>query len=153
MRGRALLAAVIASAAVAMPGCGSGGSSGATASTTPPDEYVAAVQGLLAPPAQLASLATARLKRDPEVGIPSTSEVDGMIRAAERELRELRELPLDSAVLRGQRDALAGAYQATVTAMRRVGRDLVQDDRVALRQHLTPLFMSMRGLSSAVSPP
>lgn len=154
MHGRGLLAAVMVSAAVAWSGCGSGEPAGAAGpGSTPPDGYVAAVQDLLGPPAQMASLGTARLGPTPTAPAPSSSEVDGMIRVAKRELRELRELPLDSVALRGQRDALAGAYLATVTAMERVGRDLVQDDRVALRQHLTPLFMSMRGLSSAVSPP
>ncbi|MCC6832736.1 MAG: hypothetical protein IT200_15450 [Thermoleophilia bacterium] len=153
MHGRGLLAAVMVSAAVAVSGCGSGEpASSADPVTAAPAGYVAAVQGLLGPPARMASLATARLGPAPSASAPTASDVDGMIRAAERELRELRALPLDSAMLRGQRDALAGAYRATVTTMERVGRDLVQDDRVALRQHLTPLFMSMRGLSSAVSP-
>lgn len=153
MHGRALLAAVVVSAVVAVSGCGTqeaGDAAGAAPS--PPAEYVAAVEDLLGPPARMASLGTARLRRDP-AAIPSASEVDGLVRTARRELRELRDLPLDAPGLRGQRDALAGAYQATVTAMERVGRDLVQDDRVALRENLTPLFMSMRGLSSAVSPP
>lgn len=145
---------VLVSAAVAVSGCGSqDGGAPAAPAPVPPRDYVASVQDLLGPPARMASLATARVADDPEVDAPTRAQVDAMVNQARRELRELRELPLGSGVLDEQRDALAGAYQATVTWMERVGRDLVQDDRVALRQHLTPLFMSMRGLSSAVSPP
>ena len=155
MQGRGLLAMVLVSAAVAVSGCGSqDGGAPAAQAPVPPGDYVAAVQDLLGPPARMASLATARVASDPEVDAPTQTQVDAMVTQARRELRELRDLPLgDGGVLARQRDALAGAYQATVTWMERVGRDLVQDDRVALRQHLTPLFMSMRGLSSAVSPP
>lgn len=145
---------VLVSAAVAVTGCGSqDGGPPAAQAPVPPGDYVAAVQDLLGPPARMASLATARVSADPDVDAPTQAQVDAIVGQARRELRQLRELPLGGGVLDRQRDALAGAYQATVTWMDRVGRDLVQDDRVALRQHLTPLFMSMRGLSSAVSPP
>ena len=154
MQGRGLLAVAMVSAAVAVSACGSQ-DRGDQAAQVPalPADYVASVQELLGPPARIASLATARARPDPEIDAPTQGQVDAIVAQGRRGLRTLRELPLESPALRRQRDALAGAYQATVTWMDRVGRDLVQDDAVSLRRNLTPLFMSMRGLSSAVSPP
>jgi len=147
-----VLALVLVSAAVPVLGCGSQSPAPSASEPTPPEEYVEAVQELLVPPARLASLATERSRPRPEADPPSQSEVDGIVMVARRELAELRAQRLDDPALRRQRDALAGAYHATISRMERVGRDLVQDDRAALRRNLPTLFSSMRGLSSAVSP-
>ena len=136
-----------------LAGCG-GDTSSPPVSTRPlsPRDYVSRVQEMLHAPGRLASLAVPRVATPPAGRVVSRAEVDGLVARARRDLDERRARPIADPALSRQRDAFAGAYQATVTHMERVGRAMVQDDAVRLRRDLPPLLNSMRGLSSAVSP-
>jgi len=109
---------------------------------------VAQVEAALRPPGRLASLLTAYPERRPGRG-----ELDGLVDDARRRLAALRALRLGDARLRVQRDRFAGAYASVVFHMGRVRGALVRGDRAAVRRASPPFFASLRGLSSAVSPP
>ncbi|MFN8108610.1 MAG: hypothetical protein U0Y82_02000 [Thermoleophilia bacterium] len=146
--------AILVCALVALGVTGCGGSATTPTSTvpTPPLGYVHAVQALLAPPAQLASLASGRTGPSPAGPVVSRRQVDDIMAAARQELGDFRAMRLTTPMLRRQRDSLAGAYDAVIFYMDRVGRDLVQDDRTALTPDLRQLLTVMRGMSSAAKP-
>lgn len=151
MRARSL---IIAAAAVSLVGCGSSRAPTPTPTApTLPAAYVAAVQALLVPPARLATIAADRVRPTPAGPVPTRADIDPLLNAARRQLREFRAQRFTFEGMQRQRDALAGAYQATLAHMERVGDDLVRNDRTALIRHLPDLLNAMRGLSSAASSP
>ena len=101
--------AVGAATCLAIAGCGDGEPQ-ATGGPDPPAAYVAAVEALVEPPAQLASAIDARAPRRGRPRRPPRGRLERIVRAARARLAELRALRLQDAGLRRHRDRLAAAY-------------------------------------------
>ena len=114
--------AVGALACAALAGCGGGTDAGPTTAT--PSEYIAAVQRLVEPPAQLASSLEER-GRAVTGPAPAKRRLDRIVSAARDRLEEFRGLRPGDPALRRQRDRLAGAYARMIPRMRSVVRSKV----------------------------
>lgn len=88
----------------------------APVATAGPAEYIAAVERLLDPPAQLAS-AVAERSGGGDGPAPSRERLDELLGAARTRLAAFRDLPLGDPVLRRQRDRLADAYARMIPRM------------------------------------
>src|SRR5690606_33911263 len=116
--------------------------------------YIAAVEDLLAPPAELASsIAETAERGTPPPTATRRRLADGADRARRR-LAAVRHLPVDDPALRRQRAGLAGAYARLLPHMARAADGLAARDRAALRRAADPFLDAMRALpSAAVSSP
>ncbi len=152
---RAVMPAVVAVALALLPlGCGSSGTTDASVpvvSVTSPAAYVAEVQESLKPPGRMASLLSDQARAGTfTIG---RGELDALVGRARGHLETLRAMRLTSPALRRQRDAFTGAYTAVVTLMASVADAVGRGDPAEVANTSRPFFASLRGLSSAVSPP
>jgi hypothetical protein len=146
----ALAVGALACAAV-LAGCGGGGDAGPTTTATP-SEYIAAVQRLVEPPAQLASTLEER-GHDVTGEGPAKGRIDRIVSAARDRLDEFRALRLGDPALRRQRDRLAGAYARMIPRMRSAAAALDSSDRAALSRASRPFLDALDALSSAAASP
>ena len=135
-------------ASLLLVGCGAqerpgpGASEGASST-----EYVAAVEGALAPAVALAGITADRL-----AGRPSrTGAAGGLVREATGELDALRRLPLSDPGLRAQRARIVRALTPVLARMRQVARDLPGEDPAALRRSGIRLLDALEDLPSATA--
>jgi hypothetical protein len=142
----ALVAGALACAALA--GCGGGMDAGPTTAT--PSDYIAAVQRLVDPPAQLAS-SLEEHGRAVTGDAPSKRRIDRIVAAARDRLEEFRALRLDDPALRRQRDRLAGAYARMIPRMRGAADALDSGDRATLSRASRPFLDALDALSSAAA--
>jgi hypothetical protein len=143
----ALAAGALVCAALA--GCGGG--QGAGSATATPSEYIAAVERLMDPPAQLASSLAERGGGETGPG-PSRGRIDRIVAAARDRLQEFRALRLGDTVLERQRDRLAGAYARMVPRMRTAADALADSgDRARLARASRPFLDALDALSSAAA--
>lgn len=108
-----LALAVGAALALGLSGCG--GSTQPVATVTP-SEYIAAVEDLLDPPAQLASSIAERSSGARGPG-PTRERLRDLVASARERLARFRALRLGDPVLVRQRDRLAGAYARMIPRM------------------------------------
>jgi hypothetical protein len=143
--------AVGAATCLAIAGCGDGDGP-TSASTVPasPASYVAAVERLVGPPAELASAVDGRA-HDLGGAPPSGARFDEIIAQARARLAELRALRLDDGALRASRDRLATAYAALLPRMRAVADALGGRDRADLVAAANPFLDALRTLPSGAS--
>lgn len=140
----ALAAGALAVAAVA--GCSDSASEPVTVT---PARYIAAVQALLDPPAQLAAVISERAERP-----GTTSSASGgtlLVGDARLELAAFRALRVGDPVLRRQRDRLARAYARMVPRMQTAADALGSPERATLRRAADPFLDSLRALPSAAA--
>lgn len=142
----ALAAGALVCAALA--GCGGGTDAGPTTAT--PSEYIAAVQRLVEPPAQLASSLEER-GRTVTGPAPAKRRLDRIVSAARDRLEEFRGLRLGDPALRRQRDRLAGAYARMIPRMRSAADALDSGDRTELSRASRPFLDALDSLSSAAA--
>lgn len=134
----------------ALSGCGGAARSGVTTAT--PSDYIAAVERLLEPPAQLASALEDRSgQATAPPAAPSRRRIDELLQAARDRLSEFRALRLGEVGLRRQRDRLAGAYASMIPRMRAAADSLVAGDRTALRSAAGPFLDALDALPSAAA--
>lgn len=143
--------AVGAATCLAIAGCGNGDPQ-ATAGPDPPASYIAAVDALLRPPAQLASAIQDRAS-DRDAAPPARERLERLVRAARARLAELRGLRLQDAGLRRHRDRLAAAYAGAIQRMPAVVDALAGRDRAALAAAATPFLDALRALPSGAASP
>lgn len=165
MARRPPLAVVVGAALVLVaPGCG--GSSSPVATVTP-SAYIAAVEDLLQPPAQLASSISERA--DGGGPAPRRERLQGLVDAARARLAAFRGLRLGDPVLAAQRDRLAAAYARMIPHMRRAadalapaagaGSAVAADGpasvlaRASLSSETDPFLSALRTLPSAAASP
>jgi hypothetical protein len=141
--------AVGAATCLAIAACGDGEPQ-ATGGPDPPASYVAAVDALVKPPAQLASAIDARA-HDQDGPAPARERLERIVRAARVRLGELRALRIRDAGLRRHRDRLAAAYARLVPWMPPVVDALAGNDRTALESAATPFLDALRTLPSGAS--
>jgi hypothetical protein len=141
--------AVGAATCLAIAGCGDGDPQ-ATGGPDPPASYVAAVDALLKPPAQLASAVQERA-RDLDAPAPSRERLGRLVRSARARLANLRALRLQDAGLRRHRDRLAAAYARLVPRMPAVVAALAGGERAALEGAATPFLDALRTLPSGAA--
>jgi hypothetical protein len=144
--------AVGAATCLAIAGCGDGDPQ-ATGGPDPPASYVAAVDALLKPPAQLASAVQERA-RDLDAPAPARERLERLVRlvrSARARLADLRALRLQDAGLRRHRDRLAAAYARLVPRMPAVVAALAGGDRAALEGAATPFLDALRTLPSGAA--
>ena len=142
--------AVGAATCLAIAGC-TEGEPQATGGPDAPSAYVAAVQELVRPPAQLAA-AIDRRARDEAAPVPDRAGLDRLVAAARSRLAALRALRLRDAALRRSRDRLAAAYERMLPRMQAAAAAL-SDDRAALAAAADPFLDSLRTLPSGASSP
>ena len=135
-------------ACVALAGCGGGVDAGPTTAT--PSDYIAAVQRLVEPPAQLASSLEERGRAGPGPA-PAKRRLDRIVSAARDRLEEFRGLRLGDPALRRQRDRLAGAYARMIPRMRSAADALDSGDRAELSRASRPFLDALDALSSAAA--
>jgi hypothetical protein len=143
--------AVGAATCLAIAGCGDGDRQ-ATAGPDPPASYIAAVDALFRPPAQLASAIQDRA-RDRDAAPPGRERLERLVRAARARLAELRGLRLQDAGLRRHRDRLAAASAGAIQRMPAVVDALAGRDRAALAAAATPFLDALRTLPSGAASP
>ena len=141
--------AVGAATCLAIAGCGAGDPQ-ATGGPDPPASYVAAVDALVKPPAQLASAIDARAHAQGGRA-PARERLERTVRAARVRLAELRALRIQDPGLRRHRDRLAAAYARLVPLMPPVVAALAGGDRAALEPAATPFLDALRTLPSGAS--
>lgn|SRR5215207_8259826 len=141
--------AVGAATCLAIAGCGDGDPQ-ATGGPDPPASYVAAVDALLKPPAQLASAVQERA-RDLDAPAPARERLERLVRSARARLADLRALRLQDAGMRRHRDRLAAAYARLVPRMPAVVVALAGGDRAALKGAATPFLDALRTLPSGAA--
>lgn len=141
--------AVGAATCLAIAGCGDGDPQ-ATGGPDPPASYVAAVDALLKPPAQLASAVQERA-RDLDAPAPARERLERLVRSARARLADLRALRLQDAGMRRHRDRLAAAYARLVPRMPAVVVALAGGDRAALEGAATPFLDALRTLPSGAA--
>jgi hypothetical protein len=142
----ALAAGALVCAALA--GCGGGADAGPTTAT--PSDYIAAVQRLVEPPAQLASSLEER-GRAITGPAPPKRRLDRIVAAARDRLEEFRGLRLGDPALRRQRDRLAGAYARMIPRMRSAADAVDSADRSELSRASRPFLDALDALSSAAA--
>ncbi|MGD9695838.1 MAG: hypothetical protein AB7V42_09290 [Thermoleophilia bacterium] len=121
-----------------------------TAASPTPTGYVDAVQQLVGPPARLASVISDR-HTHPDEDPPSRATLDGIVADARRHLSMFRSLRIDDAVIRTQRDRLAGAYARLIPRMRQAVTAVLRDEPDELVRTTAPFLSALRSLSSAAS--
>jgi hypothetical protein len=141
--------AVGAATCLAIGGCGDGDHQ-ATGGPDPPASYVAAVDALMKPPAQLASAVQERAA-DPDAAPPVRARLDDLVSSARARLADLRALRLGDAGLRRHRDRLAAAYERMLPRMAPVADAVAGRDRAALDAAATPFLDALRTLPSAAA--
>jgi hypothetical protein len=142
--------AVGAATCIAIAGCGDGETQG-TGGPDSPASYVAAVEGLVEPPALLAAeISRGARGEGPAAG--SRRRLDGLVSAARARLAALRALRLEDPGLRRRRDRLASAYAGLVPRMEAAADALAGGDRAALTAAAAPFLDALRTLPSAASP-
>lgn len=139
--------AVGAAACLSLAGCGDGPAEPAAAT---PAQYVAVAEGLLEPPARLASLVSERAA-DPSVAPPSRRSLDAIVAAARARLAEFRALRLTAPSLRRQRDRIARSYDRLMERVPATVDALAGRDREALVRAADPFLLALRGLTSAAA--
>lgn len=142
------LTVVLTAGAVAcagLAGCGDSQPS-ATAPVTP-TRYIAAVDALLRPPAQLASSIASRAESTTNP-VPSRRRLQDLVEQARDRLRDFRALRVADPALRRQRDRLAGAYARLIPRMETAAGALATADRAALRRAVDPFLDALRALPS-----
>lgn len=144
--------AVGAATCLAIAGCSDGEPHQAAGGPDAPSAYVAAVQELVAPPAQLAA-SIDRRARDEAATVPDRASLDGLVATARARLAALRALRLQDAVLRRSRDRLAAAYERMLPRMRAAADALSGGDRAGLTAAANPFLDSLRALPSGASSP
>ena len=165
MAPRPPLALAVGTALVlALSGCGQ---TPAPEADVTPTGYIAAVQGLLDPPAQMASSISERA-RGTDAPAPTRERLREMVATARSRLASFRALRLPDPALRRQRDRLAGAYARLIPRMASVadalaparGSGLAIADGLAsvgaradLRAAAGPFLDALRQLPSAASSP
>jgi hypothetical protein len=141
--------AVGAATCLAVAGCGDGEPQAATGADSPAS-YVAAVEGLVRPPALLAA-AIAERARDEDGPAPRRDRLDRLVTGARARLAELRALRLEDPVLRRRRDRLAAAYAGMLPRMQAAVDALAGGDPAALPAAADPFLDSLRALPSGAS--
>jgi hypothetical protein len=133
----------------ALAGCGG---SDAPAPAATPTQYIAAVERLLDPPAQLAS-SIAERSAGTTAPAPPRRRLERIVAGARDRLAEFRALKLGDATLRRQRDRLAGAYARMIPRMRTAADALADGDRGAgLTAAAGPFLDDLHALPSAAAP-
>ncbi len=153
MAPRSTVAAAIAVGAatcLAIAGCGDGDAP-AAAGPASPASYVIAVEGLVGPPAQLAT-AIAERGADPDSRPSERDRLTRLMETARRRLAELRAMRFENAGLRRSRDRLASAYTLLMPRMQAVAEALAGRDGAALDSAAGPFLDSLRTLPSGASP-
>lgn len=142
----ALVVGAIACAVLA--GCSESGSrvAGAPVSRL---QYIDAVDGLMDPPAQLASAISERTTGG-STG-PGRRRLDDLVTHAQDRLAGFRGLVLDDAVVRRQRDDIAGAYSEMIPRMRVAATALQSSSGPPPAAAVDPFLHSLRDLPSAAS--
>lgn len=150
MRVSPLVIAPVVAACAAVGGCGDGPAASDVATVTSgPAEYVAAVERLLRPPAEIASAIAARVDH-PDAPPPDQERLDAVVRRAGERLDELRALPVEDGALRAQRDRLGAGYESLVATMGPVVDSLVADrGRDDLVEASEDFFESLSALPAA----
>lgn len=140
--------AVGALVCAALAGCGGG--SDAVTPTATPTQYIAAVEQLMDPPAQLASSVSERAG-DSTVPRPSRKRLDRIVTSARERLADFRAIRLGDPVLRRQRARLAGAYARLIPSMDGVVDALVDEDSTGLATAARPFLDALDSLPSAAA--
>lgn len=140
--------AVGALVCAALAGCGGG--SDAVTPTATPSQYIAAVERLLDPPAQLAS-SIAERGGGSTAPSPPRRRIDRIVTSARERLAEFRAIRLGDPALRRQRDRLAGAYARLIPPMRRAADALTVGERADLAAAARPFLDALDGLPSAAA--
>ena len=143
--------AVGAATCLAIAGCGDGDHQ-VSAGPDRPASYIAAVDALLRPPAQLATAVEVRA-RDRSAVAPARERLELLVRSARARLAALRALRLRDAGLRRHRDRLAAAYAGVLRRMPAVVDALAGRDRAALDAAATPFLDALRTLPSGAASP
>lgn len=139
-------AGVLALAALALAGCGTG-SDATTARTTTPAEFVDAVRELVQPAERMGVVATAALDEDgPQ---PQSVEVDGLVDDMSREIREFRALRPGDEDLRMEQTRLLRAMEPVASRVRAVRAILRGDSRAGLRDATSQLLVALGEVPSA----
>ncbi len=117
-----------------------------------PSRYISIVEALLDPPARLASTIAQRAEADPPPP-PTRRRLQDLVDSARTRLAAFRAIRLDDAILRRQRDRLAGAYAGLIPHMQSaadaVGAD--DNDRAAQARAAGPFLDALRTLPSDVA--
>lgn len=142
----ALVVGAIACAVLA--GCSESGSRLAGTPVTRM-QYIDAVDGLMDPPAQLASAISERTTGG-STG-PGRRRLEDLVTRAQDRLTAFRGLVLDDAIVRRQRDDIAGAYSEMIPRMRSAATALESGSGPPAPGAVGPFLRSLRDLPSAAS--
>lgn len=112
-------------------------------------QYIAAVEGLMDPPGQLASAISERTRTD--AAGPSKHRLDDLLETAEDRLAAFRRMTLDDGVVRAQRDRIAEAYGDMIAPMRAAVTSLEAAPGAPVVAEIDPFLTSLRELPSVVS--
>jgi len=142
--------AVGAIACAVLAGCSDSGSRQAAMPVTR-HEYIDAVDGLMDPPAQLASVISER--GDAGSTGPGKRRLDALVTNAQGRLATFRAMVLDDAIVRHQRDGIARAYAEMIPRMRRAAAALESRPGQPSSSAVDPFLISLRDLPSAAASP
>jgi hypothetical protein len=144
------MVAIVAGAVACIALAGCGGADRPPAAATP-DEYVGAVEALIAPAAGTASFLAERAGSEGEVSAQERRRLRQLVATAGERLAAFRAMRLGDPVLRRQRDRLAGAYARLVPRMAAVADSLAARDPAAQRAAADTFLDALRALPSAAA--
>lgn len=125
---------------------------GPAAAPVTPSQYLAAVESLLDPPGRLASIISQEADADADAApIATRRRLGDLVDRARARLAEFRALRLQDAVIRRQRDRLAGAYARLIPHMQTAAAALVDGDRTDIVRASGPFLDALRTLPSAAT--
>jgi hypothetical protein len=113
--------------------------------------YIAAVDSLVEPPAQMVGTLQEAAGAATDAARPSRGALEAVAREARRRLAAFRALRLPDPVTRAQRDRIARAYAPLPARMDAVAVAVAGGDRAALTAAARPFLDSVKALSSAAA--
>ena len=142
--------AVGAIACAVLAGCADLGSPQAAVPVTR-HEYIDAVDGLMEPPAQLASIIAERAN----AGSSGSGDrrLEDLVLNSEDRLARFRAMVLDDAIVRHQRDGIARGYSDLIPRMRSAAVALESSPGEPSSRAVDPFLISLRDLPSAAASP
>jgi hypothetical protein len=111
--------------------------------------YVAAVDALIGPPAEMVGTLQEASGASTDAVRPSRQALEGVVRNARQRLASFRALRLPDPVTRAQRDRVARAYEPLPDRMEAVAVAVAGGDRAAVAAAAGPFLDSVKALSSA----
>ena len=142
--------AVGAIACAVLAGCSDVGSRQAAVPVTR-HEYIDAVDGLMEPPAQLASIISER--REAGTAGSGDRRLEDIVTNSEDRLATFRAMVLEDAIVRHQRDGIARAYSDLIPRMHSAAVALESSPGEPSSRALDPFLISLRDLPSAAASP